>query len=410
MKWFLAACGVVVLAAAGVFAAIVLRSHSIPRHTTTRPTITIPPPKPPKKNTSLPWPTYGADNARTRAVTVPGLRPPYRKLWTFYSHKLLEFPPVAGYGLLYEESFDGLIRALDPVSGKVKWTHDLHRCGWSSPALGEGLLFATSIGDVKGRCARLPNGGLVALNARTGTVRWSQNIGQSESSPLYSHGTVYVGSTDGNVYAFNAKTGRQRWSFAAGGAVKGSPALVHGRIFIGTYGGTFYALNARTGAPIWHNGGHGNFYGGASVADGRVYVGNVDGHVYAFSARTGAQIWNFGTGYYVYASTAVWRGIVLVGSYDNYFYAINGATGSERWHFHTNGPISGAASVIDGIVYFSTLRQKTYALNAATGHLIEEWNDGDYNAAVAAYGRLFLIGEGRIYALEPRRSVKRSRR
>jgi outer membrane protein assembly factor BamB len=285
----------------------------------------------------------------------------------------------------------------------VKWSYYGRRCGWSSPALGDGLVFATFIGDVSARCSRLPHGGIVAIDARTGHVRWAHNIAQSESSPLFSHGILYFGTTDGRIHAFNAAKGTERWEYNTGGPVKGSPALADGRLFIGNYGGNFFALNARTGKLLWSNGGHGNFYAGPSVADGRVYVGNVDGRVYAFSATDGTQLWDFGTGAYVYASTAVWRGIVLVGSYDHNFYAINGATGSERWSFDAGGDISGAASVIDGVVYFSTLGpHKTYALSAANGRHIETWNDGDYSPAIAAYGRLFLIGLGRMYALAAR--------
>ncbi len=398
MRWRLAACAVLLVAG-------VLTACGTPHHTPTTSPITTAPPKPQKQNDSLPWPTYGADNARTRAVTVGGLRPPFRRLWTYFGRHLLELPPVAGYGLLYEESFDGRIHALDPKTGKVKWRYHSHRCGWASPALGDGLIFATFIGSVSARCSQLQNGQIVALDARTGTVRWSRNVGQTESSPLFSHGTVYFGSTNGYVYAFSAATGNELWGYDTGGPVKGSPALANGRLFIGNYDtGNFYALNARTGTPIWKSSGHGNFYAGPSVVDGRVYEGSIDHNVYAFSASNGAQLWKspFGTGGYVYASTAVWRGIVLVGSYDHNFYAINGATGTERWSFPAGGPISGAASVIDGIVYFSTLTHKTYAVDVASGHLIEKWNDGDYSPAVAAYGRLFLIGLGRIYGLAPR--------
>jgi len=395
----LAACGVVF--AAGFLAAC----GGPPGHTTTEPTITTKPP--PRQNNSLPWPTYGADNARTRAVTAPGLRPPFGlPLWTYFGRHLLEFPPVAGYGLIYEESFDGRIHAIDPKTGNVKWSYDGRRCGWSSPALGGGSLFATFIGSVSGRCSRLPNGSIVRLDARTGKVLWARNVGQTETSPLLDHGTVYFGSTNGTVYAFSAKTANELWSYATGAAVKGSLAIENGRVFFGNYGGNFYALNARTGKPVWPspNGGHGHFYAGPSVVDGRVYEGATDGNVYAFSARDGTQLWTFPTGGYVYASTAVWRGIVLVGSYDHNFYAINSATGSERWSFPAGGPISGAASVIDGIVYFSTLNHETYALDAASGRLVRKWNDGEYSPAIAAYGSLFLIGEGRIYALEPRDS------
>ena len=394
MRWGLVVCGLVLV---GLIPACGARQT----HKTSTPTITAP--QPPKQNNALPWPTYGADNRRTRSVIATGVRPPFRRLWTFHGHHLLELPPVAGYGLLYEESFDGRIHALDAATGAERWTYDSHRCGWASPALAGGVVFATFIGDVPAACSRLGGGAIVALSARTGRVLWSRNTAKTESSPLVADGIVYFGDADGRVHALSAATGKERWSYDTNGAVKGSPALERGRLFIGNYGGSFYGLDAGTGKLIWQSNGHGNFYAGPSVVGGRVYVSSINGNVYAFSARDGAQLWNFSTGGYVYPSTAVWRGIVLVGSYDGRFYAINAAAGTMRWDFNAGGKISGAASVIDGLVYFSTLSpHKTFALNAANGRLVKEWNDGDYSPAVAGYGHLFLVGLGRIYALEPR--------
>jgi outer membrane protein assembly factor BamB len=356
-------------------------------------------PPPPKQDTSLPWPTYGADNARSRGVSADGIRPPFRRAWTFYGRALLEFPPVVGYGSVFEEGFDGRIHAIDPTNGTERWRYFSHRCGWSSPALGDGLVFATFIGDP--RCSKLRNGSLDALSARTGKIRWRLDIGSCESSPLFAHGTVYIGDQNGRVYAFAARTGRLRWSFDSGAPIKASVTLAGGRIFIGNYGGTFYALDARTGKVLWQSGGHGNFYSTASVADGRVYAGSLDGRLYAFSARTGAVDWATGLGGYVYASPAVWRGLVLVGSYDHRLYAVDGATGVIRWSFDAGAPVSGAASVVDGVVYASSFVHRTYALAAASGRLIERWPDGDYSPAVAGYGHLYLVGLGRIYALVP---------
>ena len=69
---------------------------------------------PPARQSATSWPTYGYDSARQRAVAAPGLRPPFRRLWTFHGHALLEFPPVVGYGGVFEEAFDGRLYALDP--------------------------------------------------------------------------------------------------------------------------------------------------------------------------------------------------------------------------------------------------------------------------------------------------------
>ncbi|HEY2354933.1 MAG TPA: N,N-dimethylformamidase beta subunit family domain-containing protein [Gaiellaceae bacterium] len=361
------------------------------------------PPLPPVENDALLWPTYGFNNARTRSVTVPGLNPPFRQMWTFHSGTLLELPPVAGYGLLYEESFDGRLHAIDPATGLERWDYDSGWCGWSSPALGDGLVFATFISNP--RCSHRKRGAIIAFAAKTGQIRWSRNVGQSESSPLVSDGTVYFGTTSGFVHALDAATGAERWSYYTGGPVKASPTLDGGNIFVGNYAGNFFALDAGTGALVWEGGGRPRnyFYSSAAVTGGRVYVGAADHHVDAFSEDSGTELWSFPTRNHVYASPAVWNGLVLIGSYDKNFYAIDGATGTLRWSFAAGGPISGAASVINGIVYFSTLRpRKTFALDAATGRVIETWDDGEYSPAVAGDGLLFFVGLGRIYALAPR--------
>ena len=339
-------------------------------------------------------------------MSVPGLRPPFRRLWTFHGHTMLEFPPVFGYGLLYEESFDGRLHAINPKTGAERWSYYSHRCGWSSPALAGGLVFATFIGDY--RCSPLRNGEVVALSAQTGRRVWSRTVGKSESSPLVDNGTVYFGDTNGRVFALDAATGAERWVFEAGSPVKASPALDDGRLYVDDYAGDVYALDAQTGKVLWHRGWLGSFYSGPSVANGRVYIGSKNDYVYALSASTGQQLWKFRTGHYVYASPAVWNGVVLVGSYDGNFYAIDGATGKVDWSFLAGARVGGAASVIDGVVYFSTLARKTYALDAANGHQLEKWDDGDYSPAVGADGRLYLVGLGRIYALAPRSAADKA--
>ena len=286
----------------------------------------------------MPWPTYGADNARLRAVAAPGLRPPFRRVWTFHGRALLEFPPVVGYGSVFEEAFDGRLYALDPATrpGALALQRPPLRLVVSGARRPPPLRHVH-------RAQQLPVASCGAGSSSPSPPRPAASAGDGRSalpSRRLSSPTapVYVADQNGRVYAFAARTGTLRWSFDTGAPIKASPSLAYGRIYIGNYAGEMFALDARSGRLLWRSVGYGNFYSTATVNDGRVYVGSVDGHVYAFSATNGDLLWSFGTGGYVYASPAVWRGLVLVGSYDHAFYALDGATGALRWSFHAGAP------------------------------------------------------------------------
>jgi outer membrane protein assembly factor BamB len=342
-------------------------------------------------------------------------------VWTWHGRSLLEFPPAIAYGRLYLTTFDGRFVELDRRTGRALWIYTSHRCGWASPAVAGRLVYVTFIGRAARCNARVPgtDGELVAFAADSHRVRirWRLHLGPTESSPLVAGGLVYVGDWRGKVYAVDRLTGKVRWTFATGGKIKGSAALAGGRVFIGSYDGHVYALDARTGRLRWRAsaqprfGSTGTFYATPAVAFGRVYVGSTDGKVYSFGATSGRLLWSQGTGGYVYSSAAVSGRLVLVGSYDHRFYALDAATGDVRWRFRADGPISGSATVLGNLVYFSTFATTTYALDVRTGRVVWTFRDGKYSPVVADADRVYLVGFGRLYALErPVRSAHAVRR
>jgi outer membrane protein assembly factor BamB len=354
------------------------------------------------------WPTFGYDAARLH-VSPSTLRPPFRIAWAFKARSLVEYPPALGYGDLYVANNSGTVFALRSVSGALDWSYDSHRCVAASPAIAAGVVYETFLNRPPCNSTRSDiDGRVTAFDASTGKVRWSRTIAPTESSPLVSGGTVYVGDWKGNVYALDAATGRTRWTFATGGKVKGAVALDAGRIYVGSYDGHVYALDATTGRELWRASGQerlgsaGTFYSTPAAAYDRVYIGSTDGKVYSFGASTGSLRWSHSTGGYVYGSPAIWNLRVLVGSYSGRFSAFDAATGETLWQFDANGPISGSATVLGGLVYFSTLDRKTYALDAMTGKLVWTFADGKYSPVVADGTRVYLVGYTKIYAMVPR--------
>src|SRR5216110_2426682 len=99
MRRLLIVLAVVAVLAAAFVAALVIhrlqqehdvRGSSTVEFTTTRE-------RPVRQPLTIPWPEYGFDATRTRAVTL-ALHPPYRPLWRYHAGSLVEFPPAIGYG------------------------------------------------------------------------------------------------------------------------------------------------------------------------------------------------------------------------------------------------------------------------------------------------------------------------
>jgi outer membrane protein assembly factor BamB len=415
MRRLLLVLAVAVLLVLGVLAAIaVYRLHGAGnvRGSSTEefsvPTTTAKPPPP----LGIPWPQYGFDATRDRAVQLT-LRPPFRRVWTYRAGSLVEFPPAIGYGRLYLSTNFGKFAAVNMKTGKRAWNYLSGRCVAASPAVGPykgGTVYAVFLNKPPCNATHSKGTGkVIAFAAGFGKIRWQKTIAPSESSPLLVGNRVYVGDWSGRVWALDARTGRTIWHRRpARGPIKGALAYAGGKLYVGSYDGHVYCLGAQKGRLIWKANaqrrlyGRSRFYSTPAVAYGRVYIGSTDGKVYSYGASSGKLRWSHATGGYVYASPAVWNELVLVGSYSKRFYALDAATGDERWTFTANGKISGSATVVGGVVYFATLAGRTYALNARTGKQLWTYPDGSYTPVVAVKGRLFLVGLAKVYGMVPR--------
>jgi outer membrane protein assembly factor BamB len=365
------------------------------------------PPPPPEPG--IAWPTYGRDAAHLRFANGIGVAPPFRRVWMFRAQSLVEFPPAIGYGRLFFSNNAGVMFAVGAKNGKRAWKLDSGRCVASSPALDRHVVYQAYLNAPP--CNRKPSpsltGEVVAYAVGTGHVLWRRRIAPSETSPVVSRASVFVGDWSGRVWALRRTTGRTRWVTKLQGQVKGAVAISGNRIFVGDYSGHLYALSYASGKVLWKAkvqprfGSAGNFYATPSAAYGRVYIGATDGKVYSFGAESGRLRWSQSTGGYVYSSTAVWRDRVYAGSYSKRFFCFDAATGKILWQFHADGQISGSPTVIAGRVYFATLAGRTYALDARSGALLWTFPDGKYSPVVADATRLYLIGYTRIYGLVP---------
>jgi outer membrane protein assembly factor BamB len=419
LRWF-ALGGVLILVAVAIAAAVVLTSkpgdvsHPDVAFTDEQPA-TAPPPSEPRTanpmDDGFAWPLYGNTPARTRALaTRTVLRPPFVQQWAMTGRVLIEFPPVLCGRSLYVEKNNGALYQVSRLTGRVRWRAKLGYLAASSPACGDGSVYAVVLQRDKGASA----GRVVALDAHDGHVRWSRRLpSRAESSPLLDAGRLYFGTEDGTVYALRASDGAVRWTAHASGAVKGGLALAGDKLFFGDYGGKVHALRRSDGHQVWQSSSassafglrSGRFYSTPAVAYGRVYLGSLDGFVYSFAADSGKLAWRHRTGGYVYSSPAVATvgGVgptVYIGSYDGRLYAFDARSGAVRWSHDAGGKISGAPVVVGDLVFYSNLaRHSSAALGAATGKRVWSIGRGAFNPVISDGRRLYLVGYSSLFML-----------
>jgi outer membrane protein assembly factor BamB len=366
-------------------------------------------PPQPKKSTTVNWPFFGLNPARTRYLPAKGIKPPFEKLWRYTERPLLEFPPIYVGGKLYAVNNSGYAFALDAKTGKVIWERRIGRLNASSPAYYKHHLYIVN----------LVPGHIVKLDAKTGKIVWKHSLpARAESSPVVIDRTVYFGCENGELYALSTGRGDIRWATQLGGPVKSAPAYYGGRLYVGDYGGYMNAVDAKTGKLVWQSGslgpgfgGSGEFYSTPAVAYGRVYAGNNDGRVYSYDTSDGELAWSYSTGGYVYSGPAVANTghsppTVFIGSFDGNIYALDAKDGSLRWSRSAGGQVVGSLSAVGEIVYVAEFTNKTTTgFMMRSGRKVFTYPKGTYTPVISDGKRIYLTGYSSITALQPHRGV-----
>jgi outer membrane protein assembly factor BamB len=312
--------------------------------------------------------------------------------------------------------------------GRRAWTAEIGGCIASSPAVWRHVVIvgwagAAPCGRKKGRV-----GGIVALELSTGEVAWRFRTGNVESSPAVVDGVLffsaYASRRESTVYAV-ALGDRRRvlWKRSLGTKVASSPSLAGDTVFISAYDRRIYAFESSTGRRRWQTSAfsddpevrfvlgvrslvtrsswtEGGYYATPTLAYGRVFAGVIDGVFSAFDARHGTHRWSRRLSGAIYGSAAVWKHLVYVGTTSGRFYALDARDGRVRWRFDLDGKVLGSPTVTNGRVYVSSTARETVVLDALTGAFRWRFGDGRYSPLVVADDSAFLVGKGRVYALE----------
>jgi polyvinyl alcohol dehydrogenase (cytochrome) len=173
------------------------------------------------------WPTYGHDLSNSRSAGPAGPTPTQAaslaQAWKFDAPNgdFTGTPVVAG-GTLVAGTNLGSIYALDAATGKLLWSHDVGQAINASAAID---LRAPGGPTVFVPIAQIGSPRLIALSLATGDVRWDRVLSDQDGSdvygsPVFRRGTVYIGTSGpnndestarGTVVALAEGSGDLRW-------------------------------------------------------------------------------------------------------------------------------------------------------------------------------------------------------
>ncbi len=304
-------------------------------------------------------------------------------------------PIVAGGVVYLSNSGDGYVVAVNATTGAVKWRVQPHCYGvTTAPAFAGGQIW---IGQDDPGIAAISTGGV-----QISCLPLFDAVGYGLAPPSAGNGTVYAEADDGGVGAVDATTGALRWTnWLVGDGTTPTLSADERAVFVGGYDNTqtvLFKLNAATGAVLWSRGL--GACGESTIVSGSMVFLNSCNTLYALSAATGSTVWQVSGA----SAAAVAGGLVFTGAA-----AFNATTGSLVW---SNPTYSGGSTAVANGVIYEDASSHIFMLNSSTGALLgtislpPSSNAGFDGAVIPVDGRVYVCSVGStgvvsLHAYEP---------
>ncbi len=258
--------------------------------------------------------------------------------------------PAVVDGVLYADSTDGKLVAIDATSGKTLWSKSSRTHGWfgwgdkkradvlyaGGPAVDGDLLVVGTL-----------DGHAYGVNAKDGSPRWDVELSsQVLASPVVVGDLAVVRTGDGRVYGLDGATGNRRWVYDQGTvpllSLRGNGTMLaaNGVLFFGSDDGKLVALRLDNGAKLWEqklSSDEGrteierlNDADGAIVLDGTTLYGAAyHGNLMAIDGPSGRPLWSrpFST----FGSLAVSGNAIFAVNDESQVWAFDKSGGADMW-------------------------------------------------------------------------------
>ena len=366
-------------------------------------------------------------------VAAPGTAPTEARVAWKHAPAGCSFEDLVTDGrALFVLDRSGHIRALDPVSGDLKWTSK--EVLSFSRGYGLALSPAADFDAVLVGC----DTGLFALRRDTGETLWQTEIKPGVAGPVCTERAVFVGGADGRIHAHDLRKGTELWTADCmedrpedppgfegasarfdGCAARMGEAQTDGkRVLVPIFDQCrVVAVDAQSGKRLWDFRTQGWTFGGAVIGEHNAFVVSQDDHLYAVDKDMGKETWHIATAGRNQAPAAAAGRFAYVGSCDGNLYAVDEVVGRVVWKFPIEAdaegrtPIYGAPLVLGDTVLLAAMPGVVYAVGRADGKL--RWKlrpsaGSELNGDLVAIGnRVFVTtrmdgknGESGVFAID----------
>jgi outer membrane protein assembly factor BamB len=215
-------------------------------------------------------------------------------VWQLQTNAKVESSAAIAGKTAYFGATDGRLFAVDVDTGHVRWAFDTGGRINASPSLAEGRVCITTYA-----------GSIFCLRQRNGEKLWSTYVKRDafRYESFYASAStdgrrLYTIARSGKIVALNATTGNVLWTDSVNSLGYSTPAVGTDRIFVGDFNGGLRAYRKTDGKLLWRTVVGGRILGGAVVVGDLVFFSTLETETYAARASDGKIVWHYGLGKY----------------------------------------------------------------------------------------------------------------
>ena len=353
-------------------------------------------------------PDSGASSGSEHRAAADAFRPWVTKVGTAQ-----EGMPKCAYGggALRCAGRGVLAASVDPLDGKVRWTR-------KAKAAGDGTTVAPVLSGGLVHIVTADREQLVALDPDTGRNRWTLELSAYEGGVQYAGDTVLLSSPDGTVTGVDGRTGDRLWRDRVAGGAQPSFTYFGGELAYATTLGAdsastqVAAVDLRTGEVRWRHRLDGVLtpFG---AGKGTLWLTEEN----SYQETVGLVGHTSGTGdvrripldlRLPTTTAALHDGTVYLLATGGALVAVDVEAGKQRWRLETSVSRGSVPTADDRTVYVTAPDGRLLATDARTGKLLGQTrprlSDGGTSGVVADVPAPLVVGD-RIYGSAPDGSV-----